>query len=110
MNVHTLARPWSAGELVAPAERASPCLAGVGYDEFPVRAPTLRDRVEQLWIAAIQQHVSTASSPAMNHIAEVMRILGSPVFPERSAENRATGSFILIDEAAPPRIAARTLR
>ena len=43
---------------------------------------------------------------AMNDIARVGLTLAQPVFPDRYADNRATGSFILIDEATNNTVAA----
>ena len=43
---------------------------------------------------------------ARNDIARIALQLGQPVFAERYVDNRATGSFILIDEATNDTVAA----
>jgi sulfate adenylyltransferase subunit 1 (EFTu-like GTPase family) len=46
----------------------------------------------------------------MNDIGRVSLALAQPVFADRYDENRATGSFILIDEATNDTVAAGMIR
>jgi sulfate adenylyltransferase subunit 1 len=64
------------------------------------------DRIDYLWDVATQQREPAPPSLAMNDIAQIGLTLAQPVFPDRYAENRATGSFILIDEATNNTVAA----
>ena len=47
---------------------------------------------------------------ATNDIGDVALTLAQPVFADRYADNRATGSFILIDEATNDTVAAGMIR
>jgi sulfate adenylyltransferase subunit 1 len=64
------------------------------------------DRIDHLWDVATQQREPAPLSLAMNDIAQITLTLSHPIFPDRYAENRATGSFILIDETTNNTVAA----
>jgi sulfate adenylyltransferase subunit 1 len=64
------------------------------------------DRIDHLWDVATQQREPAPRSLAMNDIAQITLTLAQPIFPDRYAENRATGSFILIDETTNNTVAA----
>jgi len=64
------------------------------------------DRIDHLWDVATQQREPAPLSLAMNDIAQIVLTLAQPIFPDRYAENRATGSFVLIDEATNNTVAA----
>jgi sulfate adenylyltransferase subunit 1 len=64
------------------------------------------DRIDHLWNVATQQREPAAPSLAMNDIAQIALTLAQPICPDRYAENRATGSFILIDETTNNTVAA----
>jgi len=64
------------------------------------------DRIDHLWNVATQERETAPAALAMNDIARVELALAHPVFPDRYAENRATGSFILIDDATNSTVAA----
>jgi sulfate adenylyltransferase subunit 1 len=64
------------------------------------------DRIDHLWDVATQQREPAPLSLAMNDIAQIALTLAQPIFPDCYAENRATGSFILIDEATNNTVAA----
>ncbi len=52
------------------------------------------------------EHQVTPAGLAMNDIAQVTLALAQPIFVDPYELNRATGSFILIDEAANQTVAA----
>ena len=64
------------------------------------------DHVEYRWNVSTQSREPAPSQLAMNDIARVALTLAQPVFPDRYVDNRATGSFILIDEATNNTVAA----
>jgi sulfate adenylyltransferase subunit 1 len=64
------------------------------------------DRIDHLWNVSTQQRESSPPALAMNDIAQIALSLAQPVFPDRYSDNRATGSFILIDEATNNTVAA----
>jgi len=64
------------------------------------------DHIGYRWNMSNQQHEPAPTGLAMNDIARVGLTLAQPVFPDRYADNRATGSFILIDEATNNTVAA----
>ena len=64
------------------------------------------DRIDHLWDVATQQRENAPLSLAMNDIAQITLTLAQPICPDRYADNRATGSFILIDETTNNTIAA----
>jgi sulfate adenylyltransferase subunit 1 len=67
------------------------------------------ERIDHRWNVSTQQHEPASGYLAMNDIAQVELTLAQPVFPDRYADNRATGSFILIDEATNNTVAAGML-
>jgi sulfate adenylyltransferase subunit 1 len=64
------------------------------------------DRIDHLWNVSTQQRESAPPVLAMNDIAQIALSVAQPVFPDRYTDNRATGSFILIDEATNNTVAA----
>ena len=64
------------------------------------------DRIDHLWNVSTQQRESAPPALAMNDIAQIALSLAQPVFPDRYTDSRATGSFILIDEATNNTVAA----
>jgi sulfate adenylyltransferase subunit 1 len=64
------------------------------------------DRIDHLWNVSTQQRESAPSALAMNDIAQVALSVSQPLFPDCYTDNRATGSFILIDEATNNTVAA----
>jgi sulfate adenylyltransferase subunit 1 len=63
-------------------------------------------RIEHRWNESTQAEEPAPAALARNDIARISLRLGQPVFAERYADNRATGSFILIDEATNDTVAA----
>ena len=53
-----------------------------------------------------QQAEAAPAALAMNDIGRVSLALAQPVFADRYAENPATGSFVLVDEASNGTVAA----
>jgi sulfate adenylyltransferase subunit 1 len=68
------------------------------------------ERVEHLWNVSTQEQEPAPSALAMNDIARIAVTLAHPVYADRYADNRATGSFILIDEATNNTVAAGMIR
>jgi sulfate adenylyltransferase subunit 1 len=64
------------------------------------------ERIDHRWNVSAQEREPATSDLAMNDIAQVQLTLAQPVFPDRYADIRATGSFILIDEATNNTVAA----
>jgi sulfate adenylyltransferase subunit 1 len=64
------------------------------------------DRIHHLWNVSTQAEEPSPAALAMNDIGRIALTLGEPVFADRYADNRATGSFILIDEATNTTVAA----
>jgi sulfate adenylyltransferase subunit 1 len=64
------------------------------------------DRIDYRWNVSTQQHEPALATLAMNDIGSVGLKLAQPVFTDRYADNRATGSFILIDELSNNTVAA----
>jgi sulfate adenylyltransferase subunit 1 len=64
------------------------------------------DRVDHLWNVVTQELEAAPPALSMNDIARVELTLAQPVFPDRYNDNRATGSFILIDDATNNTVAA----
>ena len=114
----------SRGDLIAPADAAPPpqrnlraSLCWLGDTPLdPLRKYLLRhttrevrariERVDHRWNVSTQQREPSLGDLAMNDIAQVDLTLAQPVFPDCYADNRATGSFILIDEATNDTVAA----
>jgi len=67
-------------------------------------------RIDHLWNVSTQAREPAPPRLARNDIGQVTLALAAPVFADRYAENRATGSFILIDEATNNTIAAGMVR
>ncbi len=64
------------------------------------------DGVDHLWNVSTQTRDPMPDTLRMNDIAGVGLTLAQPVFADRYADNRATGSFILIDEGTNNTVAA----
>ena len=64
------------------------------------------ERIDHRWNVSTQERESAPAALAMNDIGEIALSLAQPVFPDRYADNRATGSFIVIDEASNGTVAA----
>ena len=64
------------------------------------------DRVDHRWNVSTQQREPALETLAMNDIGSVCLTLAQPVFADRYDDNRATGSFILIDELSNNTVAA----
>jgi len=64
------------------------------------------ERIDHRWNVSTQEREPATGYLAMNDIAQVELTLAQPVFPDRYADNRATGSFILIDDATNNTVAA----
>ncbi len=71
----------------------------------PARVPSVRHKVN---VADLSTH--PASSLAMNEIGVVRIVAARPLFFDRYAENRGTGSFILIDKETNATVAAGMIR
>ena len=68
------------------------------------------DRIDHLWNVATQAQEPAPASLSRNDIGRVTLTLAQPVFTDRYADNRATGSFILIDETTNNTVAAGMVR
>jgi sulfate adenylyltransferase subunit 1 len=64
------------------------------------------DRVDHRWNVATQLREPAPATLSMNDIGAVAFTLAGPVFADAYATNRATGSFILIDEVTNNTVAA----
>ena len=62
--------------------------------------------IDHLWDIATQARQPSPDTLRMNDIGRAELALAQPVFVDRYADNRATGSFILIDEATNNTVAA----
>ena len=67
-------------------------------------------RIDHLWNVSTQSAEPAPSRLARNDIGGVTLALAQPVFADRYADNRATGSFILIDESTNDTVAAGMVR
>jgi sulfate adenylyltransferase subunit 1 len=67
-------------------------------------------RVIDRWNVDTQRREASHARLSMNDIGRVSLQLSQPVFADRYADNRATGSFILIDEATNETVAAGMVR
>jgi sulfate adenylyltransferase subunit 1 len=63
-------------------------------------------RVDGAWSVATHRDEAAPSHVGRNDIVRIALELAQPVFAERYADNRATGSFILIDEVTNDTVAA----
>jgi len=68
------------------------------------------DRIDHLWNVTTQQREPAPATLQLNDIGHVAMTLAQPVFADRYADNRATGSFIVIDEATNNTVAAGMIR
>ena len=64
------------------------------------------DGIDHLWNVATQEKEPAPPVLSMNDIGRVALTLAQPVFTDAYAANRATGSFILLDEATNNTVAA----
>jgi sulfate adenylyltransferase subunit 1 len=64
------------------------------------------DGIDHLWDVATQARQPVRDTLRMNDIGRVGLTLAQPVFADRYADNRATGSFVLIDEITNNTVAA----
>jgi sulfate adenylyltransferase subunit 1 len=64
------------------------------------------DGIDHLWNVSTQAREPAPETLRMNDIGRVGFKLAQPVFADRYADNRATGSFILIDEVSNNTVAA----
>jgi sulfate adenylyltransferase subunit 1 len=64
------------------------------------------DGIDHLWDVATQARQPPRDTLRMNDIGRVALTLTQPVFADRYADNRATGSFVLIDETTNNTVAA----
>ncbi len=68
--------------------------------------PARVDRVDHRWNVSTQSREPTPAALARNDIGRVALTLAQPIFTDRYSDNRATGSFILIDETTNNTVAA----
>jgi sulfate adenylyltransferase subunit 1 len=64
------------------------------------------ERIDYLWNVSTQSREPAPAALAMNDIGHVRLALARPAFVDRYEESRATGSFILIDDATHDTVAA----
>ena len=64
------------------------------------------DSIDHLWDVTTQSREAAPDTLRMNDIGRAELKLAQPIFVDRYADNRATGSFILIDEATNNTVAA----
>jgi sulfate adenylyltransferase subunit 1 len=62
--------------------------------------------IDHLWDVATQARQPSPDTLRMNDIGRAELKLAQPIFADRYTDNRATGSFILIDEATNNTVAA----
>jgi sulfate adenylyltransferase subunit 1 (EFTu-like GTPase family) len=67
-------------------------------------------RITDRWNVETQDREPGSAPLEMNDIGRVSLALAQPVFVDRYDENRATGSFVLIDEATNDTVAAGMIR
>ena len=109
-----LVREYSTPRTTAAFDATLCWLSDVAYD--PRRKYLLRhttrevrariDRIDHRWNVSTQQREPALETLAMNDIGNVALTLAQPVFADRYADNRATGSFIIIDESSNNTVAA----
>ena len=68
------------------------------------------DRLDHLWNVSTQEAEPAPDALAMNDIGQATITLAQPIAADRYDDNRATGSFILIDEATNGTVAAGMIR
>jgi sulfate adenylyltransferase subunit 1 len=64
------------------------------------------DSIDHLWDVTTQTREAAPGTLRMNDIGRAGLKLAQPIFVDRYADNRTTGSFILIDEATNNTVAA----
>jgi sulfate adenylyltransferase subunit 1 len=64
------------------------------------------ERIAHRWNVGTQEREPAPATLAMNDIGEIELTLAQPVFADAYADNRATGSFILVDERSNNTVAA----
>ena len=64
------------------------------------------ERIDWRWDVTTQSREPSGRSLSTNDIARVRLLLAQPVFADPYAGHRATGSFVLIDEATNNTVAA----
>jgi sulfate adenylyltransferase subunit 1 len=74
--------------------------------EVRARVSRVRDR----WNANTQAWEPALHALKMNDIGHALLVLSQPVFADRYQDNRATGSFVLIDESTNDTVAAGMVR
>jgi sulfate adenylyltransferase subunit 1 len=110
-----------AGQAPAPARAIVADLAWLGTTPLdPQRPYALRQatrevrarvaRIDDRWNVATQRREPAGGTLAMNDLGRVELALAQPVFADRYGDSRATGSFILIDEATNDTVAAGMVR
>jgi sulfate adenylyltransferase subunit 1 len=67
-------------------------------------------RIEHRWNVSTQTAEPAPETLAMNDIGDVALVLAQPIVADRYADNHATGSFILIDEATNATVAGGLIR
>ncbi len=106
-----------AGEAPRVTQRLDARLCWLGDAPLDLRRPyalrhTTREvrarveRIDSLWNVSTQEHDSAPATLATNDIAQVTLLLAKPVFVDPYAEQRATGSFVLVDETTNNTVAA----
>ena len=75
-------------------------------EDLPARRAAKVERIDYLWNVSTQSRESAPAALAMNDIGHVRLALAQPAFVDRYGDSRATGSFILIDEATHDTVAA----
>ena len=68
------------------------------------------ERIDHLWNVSTQAEEPAPAALGMNDIGQVTLALAQPIVADRYAENHATGSFILIDEATNATVGAGMIR
>jgi len=114
----------SRGDMIVHADSAPACLRTLTatvcwLDETPLdrnRKYALRhttrevrarvERIAHLWNVGTQTRESAPPTLQMNDIGEIELALAQPVFADAYGANRATGSFILVDESSNNTVAA----
>jgi sulfate adenylyltransferase subunit 1 len=110
-----------AGSAPAPVRAVQADIAWLGTAPLDPRRTyalrhTTRDvraritRIADRWNAETQRREAADGALAMNDIGRVELTLAQPVMADRYAANRATGSFILVDEATNDTVAAGMIR
>jgi sulfate adenylyltransferase subunit 1 len=64
------------------------------------------ERIDSLWNVSTQENDRAPATLSTNDIAQVTLLLAQPVFVDPYTEQRATGSFVLVDETTNNTVAA----